>query len=208
MSSEFDTAHGPGFFLHIPRTGGTWTERVLEAAGLNPRHVSPAGISRHGRAADYELGQYRRVFTIVRAPRALYASTYAFLKMHEWRVWEPGTYHPWRELERFAGLPFDEWVAKVSCSSPRGYFSKITAEALGPAWPPILRVFRTENLAEDLYWFLTDCGVEPSRAWAAISGTLKCNSSAWGGAWRADTAALIDSREKWILRTFYGGINT
>lgn len=208
MSCEFDTQHGSGLFVHIPRTGGTWTERVLEAAGLNPRHVSPPGISRHGRASDYEFGAYSGVFTIVRAPRPLYASTYAFLKMHDWRVWEPGTYHPWRELERFAGLPFDDWVARVCTLGPRGYFSKITAEAIGPQWPPLVRVLRNENLVEDLYWLLIDFGVSPHRAWAAISGTLQCNSAVWAKVWRADTAALIDSREKWLLRTFYGGVNT
>lgn len=180
MSSEFTSpVFGRSLFLHIPRTGGTFVEAILREIGFEPRLYSPPGVSRHGKAEHYDLSRYGFVFTVVRNPLELYRSTYCFLLAHNWQVWEPGTYHPWRQLEPYAGLPYGKWVRTI-CEKQPGYFSRIYANRVAPLDQSgkLCSVLRTEHLADGLSAMLSMIGADTPKVLKSLLDTPPQNCSA------------------------------
>lgn len=133
------------FFLHMPRTGGTWARKALHAAVedsyvYDKPHISLAQARTHTRRI---VGD-RPAFAFVRHPIDWYIS-----------YWKRRAHHGWtndRDFDIECRAPtVAQFVEKVVSNRKfRGYLSKYFARYTGTPGNEISFVGRYENLRADL----------------------------------------------------------
>ena len=147
-------------FLHIPKTGGLFVEAALKAAEIRI-DAWPAvreGMSLRHAPVWAHLRTYDFVFTFVRHPLAWFESWWRFQQAHDWERWEPERWHPQRCLERFARLPFPEYMEQVVTHEP-GYLTRLYEWMIGPPDSGLVQfVGYQESLADDLCNILRSMG--------------------------------------------------
>jgi hypothetical protein len=168
-------------FLHVPKTGGTWTTRLLERLGL----VQTAIGAPHG---DYErlfwydrfhrdakvfrnllrrrLGLIPRIdpacfkFCFVREPLSWYVSWWRFMEGVGWWSWgqegNPAEWSPMSMLNDLGSPDFNTFMDNVNRKRP-GFVT----ELYGWYTRPDVFVGRQENLREDVLTALTLAGFDP-----------------------------------------------
>jgi hypothetical protein len=132
-------------FLHVPKTGGTWAARAMEAAGVDLRDVGM-----HADLQDLSRfeGRYRIAF--VREPLSWYRS---------WWVHRQ-TFGDWKDepLDKLGRTGFDEFLQRAMDTIP-GYVTSLFEQFTGPADRQIEFVGRYERLLDDLVQALRAAGV-------------------------------------------------
>lgn len=136
-------------FVHIPKCGGTWVNRVIREFELKHTTISPAMNCGAKHAPLWVVrGDYKNAFTMIRHPLSWYQSWYKFQVQHRWKKWEPGNWHPQRELECCEADTFADFIGAVVCRVP-GYLSRLY-ETYIPSTAHNYRVSVTERLAPSL----------------------------------------------------------
>ncbi len=132
------TAIGSGLaFLHVPKTGGTWAVRAMEAAG-----VSLADIGMHADRNDLPLHGEFFCFAFVREPLSWYRSWWCH--RHTFCDWQDG-----QPLDQVGRAPFEQFVSDALGRFP-GYVSDLFEQFTGPVGAEIDFVGRYESLVDDL----------------------------------------------------------
>ena len=138
-------------FVHIPKTGGTWVGRAIEACGYAVEQAKGAGS--HNLRMAY--GHDCTAFTVIRHPLAWYTSVWRGLKS-SWgerrsRDWSgmhrTPTWSPLRLLTETCGDPdFSTFVRNVLRRQP-GFYTRMVEWYVGPPGAPLVDlVGRTEML--------------------------------------------------------------
>ena len=124
-------------FFHIPKTGGTWVHRALEASGIE---MKPFIIQPHSTYLEEDI-EDKYTFAFVRHPWAWYQSYWRFRTDTGWK-------EKWWLDDNCRAETFEEFIGKVI---DKGYpyltemYNNYTGE------PTILSfVGKQENLVEDL----------------------------------------------------------
>ena len=127
-------------FLQIPKTGGTWVRKALDAAGVawqdhHPDCSEPCDFRRHEHTTyDESVGcfpEYQR-FTIIRNPFSWYLSYHSHHRGRNWKTEEP--------------LACDKWLDLMIECYPEWYTNWVKQRVT-----PDVMILRTESLFEDLF---------------------------------------------------------
>jgi hypothetical protein len=167
------TAIGKGFaFLHVPKTGGTWAIRAMEAAGVS--------VSDVGAHADLDTirpyGDLFR-FAFVREPLSWYRSFWSH--RHTFHDWDEDGY-----LDQVGRAPFEDFLNDAMARYP-GYLVGLFELFTGPVGAEIEFVGRYESLVDDLVEALRRAGqsfdedaLRNYPAWNVSSHNLEMRCSA------------------------------
>lgn len=154
-------------FLHIPKTGGTWVYRVLQANQL----IRQKGIGGHvhatydmvafDQAPKHSLRRFKQKligiknnqtfrFCFVRHPLTWYESWWKFMCERGWNQWgdanDPNGWHPNLALNGLGSDDFNQFVQNVINARP-GYVSELYFSYVKPGMSFVGKI---ENLKEDL----------------------------------------------------------
>ena len=149
------------FFLHIPKTGGTWVWRVLEKSKSNIKKITKKKHATY----DYIVGKKTsilekrfsnfqssslRFFTVIRNPLTWYESNYKYQKQVNWRKWgEKGNLNYWHPLSVLNTEPienFNEYMEFVNINYP-GFLSHLYYSF---TLTSCAHVLKNETLSNDL----------------------------------------------------------
>jgi len=149
------------YFMHIPKTGGTWRDDVLKHLQLKcvPYTVEKASVQ-HA-LLEQLRSRPKHVFTFVRHPITWYESWWSFQCDHKWLKWEkaPGYWHPLRSLDICEDYAFNAFVAKCIKYEP-AFVTRMYEWYIGP--PGVCRVDRVglfENLRSHFADMLSQVGI-------------------------------------------------
>lgn len=195
--------HG-ALFLHIPKTGGSWVEYMLGELGLEIEQAGTIeGVTWRHAPQSMLLERHPFTFTFVRHPLSWYESWWKF-QAGIWKVWEPGSWHPQRELERCQSDDFSEFIRLMIRHEP-GYVSRMYEWYIGPPGHDFVQyVGRQENLVENLIEVLTMLGCDFDAE--AILQAPRANESEkrFGEpVWDPELRARILELESPAIRRFY-----
>jgi hypothetical protein len=141
-------------FLHVPKTGGTWVQVALKAAGVRGETIwTRLGPGSRGHATLVEARAFtdRFTFAFVRHPLDLYRSRWAGAMRDGW----PEN----RMLHGMRSDDFPTFVRQVIERHP-GFLTKRFEDFTGPRNAPISFVGRYESLVDDLVRALKQAGEE------------------------------------------------
>jgi hypothetical protein len=191
-------------FLHIPKTGGSWVESVMQRLGIdavNPKTLRTASW-RHCLRHQF-LESFRSSFAFVRHPVSWYESWWKF-QAQTWVRWEPGVWHPQRGLERCASDDFNEFIHLCIEHEP-AYVSRMYEWYIGPPGVQYVnRVGRHESLADDLVEILRSLGYEPDEAVLRIHAPANVSAKKCGDPiWDPQLKRRILELEAPALKRFY-----
>ena len=192
-------------FLHIPKTGGVWIEEALPASGLKTEIANTIqGVTwRHPMRAQLTQ-DFRFAFTFVRHPLAWYESWWKS-QAGIWYEYEPGAWHPQRDLEQCESDDFSQFVRRCIEREP-AYVTRMYEWYVGPpGFQTVDFVGRYENLADDLVRVLERIGCEFDEA--ALRGHPPTNVSDKKGGepvWEPELRERILALEAPAVRRFYG----
>lgn len=209
-------------FIHVPKTGGGWVHTALHEQGLlhrdarvafnhsPPGHVNevmrwtPGRYLRHWPMRPLVTpGALRRApkFCFVRDPLKWYESWWKFMA-GRWKAWEPGRWHPQREIDGCGDDDFGGFVEKVLEAQP-GYVSRMYAMYTdGCAF-----VGRFERLADDLSAALEELGVAHDAAALKATPHVNVSRSLLGRPeWDPALRRRVEEAEREAIERFgYGG---
>jgi hypothetical protein len=156
-------------FIHVPKTGGSWVSRALQAADIEVQeefgptayHPLLSELDRRGRFT----------FAFVREPLSWYGSIWRFRNQHQFHK---HPIHGGLPYDQFIDLDFPDFVAQVAEHLP-GFLSNHYELFVGPPENEIDFIGRYENLEGDLVSGLRAAGQEfdevALRSLAAINTT-------------------------------------
>lgn len=174
-------------FQHIPRTGGTFVERVIDGMGVEANRWISKQNSRqcpkkHSLLSHYhrdELAKVRRIAVFVRHPVDYYATTWQYIHSsrlssrrrlaHLWTRWR---WHPFRQAGLLYKPDFCEWCEAVLEQEP-AWATRLMAWYVGPEHGEFCDfIGRTETIAPDLSMLLTAVGHPTSECMLAEIGRV------------------------------------
>ncbi len=127
-------------FLHVPKTGGSWVKRAIEAAGIACQPFSIGG-NHHPTLADCPRPALFK-FAFVRHPLSLYRSYWQYKMTYGW--------DPDNTLDQLCKADeFSTFVTSVLTQLP-GVYSRSLHDFVGAPGHEINFIGRYENLVEDL----------------------------------------------------------
>jgi hypothetical protein len=131
-------------FLHLPKTGGNWVERVLTENRLVKRRT---GGKHSDRTSITESLDRARTFCFVRHPTSWYRSWFRYMRGREWRdwTWTGSDPHPCVELNGLGDEDINLFIYRVLDRCP-GFLGRLYDRYV----PGSHYVGCQENLARDL----------------------------------------------------------
>ncbi len=197
-------------FYHIPKTGGLWVEKAMQAAGLlcepcqevgghpwalTGRHATPDGVAEADRFS----------FAFVRHPLTWYRSFWAYRMMLR-------NFSPNRDGARFPPdacwtEPFERFVQLCLEMYPEGWVGSLYRCYLGPDGNQLDYVGRQEHLADDLVEALRLAGETFDEA--QLRATPRRNRSAsmprFAGqlGLSEETTQRVLECERWVIERYY-----
>ena len=137
-------------FLHVPKTGGSWVKKAIEAAGIaNTEFI--VGDNHHPGLSDCPCPEKFK-FAFVRHPLSLYRSYWQFKMTYGW--------DPHNALDQLCQADdFHTFVDSVLTRVP-GVYSQSLHDFVGAPGHEINFIGRYENLVEDLIRALKLAGEE------------------------------------------------
>jgi len=210
---------------HIPRTGGTWIEKVIGMLGI--KHMKwlekqPLWLPRkHSLYQHYyrnQLDRIKYIFSTVRHPKAYYESQWKWLcretdrssLVNDWR-WHPqAVAAKWfMEIGGRDGM-FDDWVVLMTEKEPMWY-TRLVENYVGPEGGEFVDfIARTETLSQDFYTFLELMGYDMDKfhEYTDVHGTkvfevARINVATATIWWSPDTEARVMNMERMVIERFY-----
>lgn len=142
-------------FLHVPKTGGTWVNHVMQRHYGKRVIVTRGAVQAHWNRWDCPgIGLF--TFCFVRHPAEWYRSYWAYKQtkcaegMDAWYDWG---------IDQFGCDDFNRWVTDVLKHDP-GHYSRLLGMYAGPPSDEIDFVGKYENLTADLNRAMELAGVE------------------------------------------------
>lgn len=127
-------------FLHVPKTGGSWVRKAIEAAGV-PCTAFSLGSNHHPGLKDCPAPEKFK-FAFVRHPVSLYRSYWQYKMTYGW--------DPLNDIDNHCkSTDFPSFVRNVASTFP-GAYGKNLDEIVGKPDRQIEFVGKYENLREDL----------------------------------------------------------
>jgi hypothetical protein len=180
-------------FLHVPKTGGTWVEHALVAAGVPCSQYDVDG-DRHA-DLSYLPRQDVSTFAFVRHPLTLHQSYWRFKMGAGWDARNPFDLDVQTDH-------FERFVENTLRRHP-GWVSQMYEDYVGPPEREISFIGRFECLADDLVRALTTFGIpfDESR----LRGTPPINASpGWfsESVWNPGLACAVAAAESRAMTRF------
>jgi hypothetical protein len=203
------------FYLHIPRTGGTWLGKAAIAVKLRQAsrysvacsRSRSAGICKHYPLCEYEddfLDKIDFSFTFVRHPVPYYESAWRWMmsnRRQSRNKW--GLVFPWNVPVRHFNFDFNVWVAQMLQHEP-GWVSRMYETYCGRPGSEILDfVGRTETLAKDFATVLDRVGCKYRRYRLAYMATTRINSLEQPFVWDPKLKQQVIQTERPAIERFY-----
>lgn len=105
-------------YLHAPKCAGYWVKAACKAAGINCRPpVLLPGVSGTHPLREHVLEPVDYCFTTIRDIPGWYESWWKFMA-GQWQIWEPGLWHPCREIEHIQEDDFGTFVRRICEECP------------------------------------------------------------------------------------------
>jgi len=170
---------GGAIFLHVPKTGGTWVEKVLKQLGLAEcsighkhadlnRAIFPHGLketipwtlraSFRRLAGKSTCNESIPAFCFVRHPLTWYESWWKFNQKLNWPAWghveDVNNWHPCSALNGLGDPDFNRFIENIVSRAP-GFVTGLFLRYIGEG-SPILG--RQESLQYDLLTILNTLG--------------------------------------------------
>lgn len=203
---------------HVPRTGGTFVEQVLDRADFevfhwNSKQQDPKACpKKHSLLSHYcrdKMVLVKRVACFVRHPVSYYASTWQYL--HESRlssyrrltnIWNRWQWHPFRQAALLYRADFCEWVDVLLEQEP-GWATRLMSWYAGPEHGEYCDfIGRTETIVPDLAELLGAFGHPVSMDALELIG--RANASTVPKPCIPDELlARIEREERVLIRRFY-----
>lgn len=159
-------------YVHIPKTGGVWIEKVLTEIGLGVQWA-PADPTAHKRHAcrTHLVRSYDSYFTVVRHPKAWYESWWKFFYDSKWDAVEHDlcAWHPQHCIVDCMSTDFGTFVSRTLDKFPGGYVRWMywtycgKSPKFGGRWK-IPFIGKTEKLASELVRLLRHCKIRLSQS--------------------------------------------
>lgn len=128
------------YFLHVPKTGGSWVRKCVMASGIECQEYAIDGNSHIGFEACPEPGRFR--FAFVRHPVSLYRSYWQYKMTTQWDVRNP------LDMDCRSDN-FVEFIQNVLNKYP-GAYGRSLVKYVGTRDQEIEFIGRYENLVNDL----------------------------------------------------------
>lgn len=185
--------------LHVPKTGGTWVWRALEAAGVKIEVLGlPPPDPRTNHWGLRETEQYADRFTIafVRHPLGWWRSLWAYRMSTGW--------DPQRRVDGLVGSEdFDTFIERVVERLP-GHLETEFARYIGPPSQPIAFVGRYEVLVDDLVRALRAAGEEfDEQVLRSHPPDNVADYERFPALYRQDLAGRLAASEHAVINRFY-----
>lgn len=186
--------------LHVPKCGGTWVWRALEAAGVELEVLgeppTPNPKTNHLDLSRTEAYADRFTIAFVRHPLDWWRSLWAYRMRTEW--------DPRRTVDAVAGSDdFNTFVENVVERLP-GYLEAEFARYIGPPSRPIEFIGRFESLSGDLIRALREAGEEFDEAVLRSHPPDNVNDyERFVADYRPDVAARLAESERAVIERFY-----
>lgn len=168
-------------FLHIPRTGGTFVEKVFQECGIRCSRWASGKLimnrlpQKHALLGHYKrerLAEVEKKFAFVRHPLSYYRSVWGWLCRSEGRGLGNHNWHPFQEVTRYWHPQYSVWLNQVLKYQP-GWYSALVRDYVGPAGGEFVQfIGRTESLVIDLQNVLSLVGMEQEKL-ERIQGVMR-----------------------------------
>jgi hypothetical protein len=192
-------------FHHIPKVGGVWIEEALPASGVRTEYAKAISTVTWRHPLLVHLTRsFRFVFTFVRHPLGWYESWWKS-QASLWIKYEPGVWHPQRELECCESDDFSEFVRRCIEREP-AYVTRMYEWYIGPpGFETVDFIGRYENLIDDLVQVLKMLSCEFDESVLRQHPPANISLGAAGEPiWDPELRERILALEAPTLRRFYG----
>lgn len=204
-------------FQHVPRTGGTFVEQVVDGLGVEvnrwiSKQNSKLCPKKHSLLSHYYREQMvlvKRIACFVRHPVDYYVTTWQYLNEARsissgrlQQMWVRWKWHPFRQAAMAYRPDFSEWVDALIEAEP-GWATRLMAWYVGPEHGEFCDfIGRTETLVPDLVELLTAVG-HPVREDALLAAG-RANAAKTS---KPEVSDLVRERicreERVLIRRFY-----
>jgi len=206
------------FFLHIPRTGGSWIQKALDASKIrtflwNSRRPSQIAMKHFllGHIEYDSLAKLNRVFTFVRHPISYYESVWG------WMMESKGSRNNWRILKRYDWHPhlaainsfhpdFNAWLQSLLDKEPCWY-TRLVEQYVGPQGGEFCDyIGRTETLTSDFFRILEWLGYSEQvvKHRDEVEKLGRINPSIRKPEWETSLVERVVHEERRVVKRFYG----
>ena len=138
-----------GVIMLTPRCGSTYVLEFLRFHGINHLNLTNHKFSRH---TPFHLikkcfSSEQKYYTLFRKPDEWYRSVWGIQKGTNYRKWELGKWHPFREIENIKGDKLQDWLNIVNSTCPNFY--ERTMELYGNSEEKVMKI-ELPNLTKTL----------------------------------------------------------
>lgn len=187
-------------FYHPPKTASQWVRAVLRKLDVEIKDIPSPGASPDHATPWHAPSDLPKVVTI-RHPLSWYESCWRYQVQHNWQIWEPGVWHPYRHIEHIKSDDFNAWVTRVA-----GFYGFMMRDYVTKGTDPHERQFvRQESVSWDL-----SCALAFNEA-ANIDGIARVlqetppinQSDPIPITWTEENRQRVLERDRWFIERYY-----